>query len=65
MLEMFNQARVQELAVRAQMAEHRASWYQFRAIDRLEAALGRAKSRLLDQAPTAPVHVERPRLWLS
>ncbi len=64
-LEMLYQARVQELGVRAEMAEHRATWYKFRAIDRLEAALGRAKSRLLDLGPSAPPHVERPRLWLS
>ena len=64
-LEMLYQARVQDLDVRAEMAEHRANWYKFRAIDRLEAALGRAKSRLLDHTPTATPHVERPRLWLS
>ena len=64
-LELLHQARVQELGVRAEMAKHRATWYKFRTIDRLEAALGRAKGRLLDLAPNAPVHVERPRLWLS
>ena len=46
MLEMLNDARLQELAFHSQAAEQRAAWHQFRTIDRLEAALTRAKSRV-------------------
>ena len=46
MLEMLNDARLQELAFHSQAAEQRAAWHQFRTIDRLEAALTQAKSRV-------------------
>ena len=46
LLEMLNDARLQELAFSSQAAEQRAAWQQFRTIDRLQAALTRAKSRV-------------------
>jgi hypothetical protein len=45
-LDMMAEARRQELQVRETEIQQRMSWYDSRAVDRLERALGRAKARL-------------------